>query len=235
MRQAAAKGPKANIFAKRSALILHDLLLQPENEFSLQALARNTGISVGLAHRVISELVHDGFVRTEGVRTAKKYSLVKRGALLELWLAAYSITDKNRFYTYNTACSQSEIKEKLRSSRSSSSVILALHSACRQSGFSFTNLETTDFYLRNPKRRGSLERLLKLEPQDRGYQVLIIEPYYLQIAEERSEKINGLLVSSPLHTVLDLYHFPLRGQEQAEYLLRKHRVLKMLWWTLKKN
>ncbi len=235
LKKRLSRGPKANIFAKRSALLLHDLLLQPEDDFSVQALARDTGLSVGLVHRVVSELVHDGFVRAGGLRTAKKYRLSKRGALFRKWLETYDITERSRFYTYNTAYSASEIEQKLLASRLLSSTVLALHSACRRLGYSFTNLEKTELYLLKPENRGRLERLLQLEPCDRGYDVLLIEPYYSQIVAGRSEKKEGLLVSPPLLTVLDLYHFPLRGEEQAEHMFRRHPALKQLSHTLKKK
>ncbi|HQH28633.1 MAG TPA: hypothetical protein PLP17_14645, partial [Oligoflexia bacterium] len=86
-----------------------------------------------------------------------------------------------------------------------------------------------------PENRRRLERLLQLEPCDRGYDVLLIEPYYSQIAAARSEKKDGLLVSPPLLTVLDLYHFPLRGQEQAEHMLRRHPALKQLCRAIHKE
>ncbi len=231
----AAKRPKANIFAKRSSLILHDLLVEQEEPFRIRGLSEKTGLSVGLVHRVLSELAHDGFVRVEGIRTAKDYRVERRAELMELWLSSYRIADRCRLHTYNTAYSEKEILKALTSSPLAESAVLALHSSCRQFGYSYTNLETTELYLRDKDKREEFERLLYLEPQERGYQVLLIEPYYSEIIERRMSRSKNLLVSPPFLSFLDLYHFPLRGQEQAEYLLGKHPALRILAAAMKKD
>ncbi len=228
LKKRVAQGPKANIFANRSALLIHDLLLAPDDEFSVQAMARNTGLSVGLVHRVVSELINDGYVRVEGQRTAKKYRLLKRGALFRRWLEAYRLTDKCRYFPYETDYSWEELEKKLKSSRLSSSVVLSLHFACRSLGISYSTVETTELYLTNLDVRPKLEKLLGLKPCDRGYQVLLIAPYYSQIVEQRSEPVKGLLVTPPLLTCLDLNQFPYCGKEQFQHLLKRHPALKTL-------
>ena len=74
-------------------------------------------------------------------------------------------------------------------------------------------------------QRETLEEYLRLQPRDKGYDVLLIEPYYSAIVARKSERINMLPVSAPLLTFLDLYNFPVRGNEQAEHLIRKHPAL----------
>jgi hypothetical protein len=221
----ASKRPKANIFANRSSVILHDLLLADQDDLTIQSVARKAGVSVGLTHRVITELVYRGYVQTEGVRTAKTHRLVKPAALCRLWMDSYDITEKCRFYTYESSRSPQELEQELLHSKLSKSAILALHSACRQYGCSFTNLNTLELYLRDAASRPKIEKLFRLEPKERGYKVLLIEPYYSKLLESRSDEKSGLPASSPLLSFLDLYHFPLRGQEQAEHLLRRHPTL----------
>ncbi|MCB0323265.1 MAG: helix-turn-helix domain-containing protein [Bdellovibrionales bacterium] len=216
-----------NIFAKRSGLVLFDLL-SGEEELSVRELSRATGVSVGQVQKIIAALVYDGFVKSDGVRTAKTYRLEKRGPLFRKWLSSYSIADKCKLYTYNSGYAVDELYSRLESSKSAASVSLCLHSAARAMEKSFTTLENLELYLRAPEKRIALEKELRLEPCERGYQVLFIEPYYKTIIEKRSEAKGKLSVSPPLLTVLDLWHFPLRGQEQAEHLLRSHPDLRRL-------
>lgn len=219
----------ANIFANRSALVLNELLLRKERGFSIQSLALEANVSVGLAHRVVVELVRDGIVVATGVRTAKKYHLAKPDVLLQRWINAYDITKKCRFYNYETAYSPGEIYKKLTSSNLTSSVTLALHSAAQEMGFKYTNLDTVELYVEDQQVRAKLEVLLRLEPRERGYQVLLIEPYYSDLLKHRSEEKKHLFTPPPLLTFLDLYHFPLRGQEQAEALLKRQPELKNIF------
>lgn len=226
--------PNSNIFANRSGLLLHELLTHPEEEFQLRELARRLEISHGLVQRVISQLVYSGIMKSDGIRTAKKYRLIKAEELLTQWTSSYNITKKCKFYNYACGYSATEVKEKLRDIKSPKPVF-ALHSAARNYSYSFTNLNDIELYLTSPSQRKSLEEILKLKPIERGYDVLLIEPYYKSILQFSSQQTGDVLSSSPLLTFLDLYHFPIRGHEQAEHLLRKHPILHNLVNLLKKE
>lgn len=219
--------PLPNIFANRSALVLHDLLSQPSLEFGVRELARVLGLSHGLVQRVTDQLVRTGIVQTEGLRTAKRYRVSKPGQLLRRWFASYNISEKCRFFTYSSGYAVAEIEARLkqRKKQKDCGAVLALHSAARSYRCSFTNLQSVEIYCREAKDREELERLLRLEPRERGYEVLLIVPYYSSIVQKKSERADGVCVSSPLLTLLDLYHFPVRGEEQAEHLLRRHPAL----------
>lgn len=219
---------RTNVFAKQSGLLLHHLLMRADKEFRLREIAREVGLSHGLVQRVISELLHVGIVESEGVRTAKRYTLRKPKLLLQNWLENYSIMDKCRFYNYSSGYSVAEIEEKLRRRKESEDFVLALHTAARALKCVFTNLATVELYCKSEAAHEELRDILRLESIDRGYDVLVIEPYYQSIVAEESSLLDELLVSSPLLTLLELYHFPLRGKEQAEHLIRSHEQLKPL-------
>jgi predicted transcriptional regulator len=217
--------PPVNIFTNRSAVLLHELLIRPPEEFRIRNLARQLSLSHGLVQRIITQLVEFGIVESKGVRTAKKYNLVRPGKLLLDWISAYSITNKCTFYNYSSGYSCEEIEKILKRKTKDSSYTLALHYATRIYDFSFTNLSTIELYFNSENERIGLEKKLYLEPEERSYDVLLIKPYYRSILHQTSSKISGYLTASPLLTFLDLYHFPLRGHEQAEYLLKKHPAL----------
>ncbi len=102
-------------------------------------------------------------------------------------------------------------------------IALALHSAAEVLECKNTNLQTLEIYTLNPSQRGEIENLLHLTPQEKGYQILLIEPYYKSMLNwsARSDP-KPFPCSSPLLTFLDLYHYPLRGREQAEFM--QHRI-----------
>ena len=237
LKPASPENPPVNVFANRSGLVLHELLSQPPEEFRVRDLARRLNLSHGLVQRVISQLVNSGVVASEGLRTAKRYRLARPGRLLHQWIEAYSISRKCKFYNYSSGYSVSEIEAKLLNMKSgqNADLVFALHSAARAYKCSFTNLQTTELYCSSTDQRERLVKELRLQPRDRGYDVLLIEPYYSAIVERKSERIKSQSVSSPLLTFLDLYHFPLRGNEQAEHLIYKHPALLELGKVLREE
>ena len=213
-----------NIYADKSVIIL-DWLLRvgiERQEFSIREVATDVEVSVGLVQRVFGVLVLNGLLQTRGVRTAKKFIFKKSKLLLESWLEHYSIVKKCKIRNYRTGFQgKVALLEALEKSKLSQKVALALHSAAEAHGCKNTNLNALELYLLDAKARIKLEKVLQLEPQERGYEVLLIEPYYESLLNLGLGLGKGLRVCPVLLTYLDLYHFPLRGQEQAEFMVQR--------------
>jgi hypothetical protein len=77
--------------------------------------------------------------------------------------------------------------------------------------------------------KSHIEKVLRLEPQSRGYDVLLIEPYYKHMVRSCLESKQQLHQTRPILTYLDLFHFPLRGIEQAEYMAEHMKELKRVF------
>ena len=112
-------------------------------------------------------------------------------------------------------------------------MILALHSAAEALGLKNTNLEGLELYILDPSIRAKLENALQLEPQERGYEVLLIEPYYKMLLKQNRKDGKEIGICPLLLAFLDLYHFPLRGQEQAEFIAQRAPELKRIYKSLK--
>ncbi|MEN9722203.1 MAG: hypothetical protein RJB38_189 [Pseudomonadota bacterium] len=82
----------------------------------------------------------------------------------------------------------------------------------------------------DPARAESLAKKHGLVAQERGYEVLLIEPYYRGVVErfKKDPEDPTWTAAMAILTFLDLYHFPLRGIEQAEAIYRKTPVLKTI-------
>lgn len=223
---------EANIYADRSALILEWLLREgiKRRGFSLREVAIEIEVSVGLVQRVFGILILKGLLQTEGMRTAKKFFFKKSKLLLESWLEHYSIAKKCRMRTYRSGFSEKvELLDALKKSKLSEKVSLALHSAAEAHGCKNTNLNTLELYMLDPTARSKLEDVLQLEPQERGYEVLLIEPYYESLLNLGGDSGEGMKICPVLLTFLDLYHFPLRGQEQADFMAERLPELKRIY------
>lgn len=223
---------EANIYAGKSALILDWLLREGVKrfEFSLRGVAKEIGVSVGLVQRVFSVLVLKGLVQTKGIRTTKKFVFKKPKLLLESWLEYYSIAKKCKMRTYRSALSgKAELLDILKKSKLGQKVALALHSAAEAYGCKNTNLSSLELYMLDPSIRSKLEDVLQLEPQERGYEVLLIVPYYEILLNLSVDSDTSIKICPVLLTFLDLYHFPLRGQEQAEFMAERIPELKRIY------
>lgn len=226
------KPVEGNIYSDKSALILDWLLREgiKSQDLSLRNVTKETGVSLGLVQRVFEVLVLKGILQTEGVRTAKKFFLKDPKRLLENWLEYYSIVKKCKMRTYRSGYQdKTELLEALKKSNLSNKVVLALHSAAEAHGYKNTNLNTLELYMLDPLVRSQLEKKLLLEPQERGYEVLLIEPYYKSLLKNTCGENLDINVSPSILTFLDLYHFPLRGQEQAEFMAERLPELKRIY------
>jgi hypothetical protein len=223
---------EGNVYADKSALVLDWLLREglSKESFSLREVAKEAGVSLGLVQRVFNILVLKGLLQVEGVRTSKRFSFNKPKELLESWLEHYSIVKKCKIRTYRSALSgKSEWFKALKKSGFDQNVILALHSAAEAHSYKNTNLEGLELYILDPSIRPKLESALQLEPQERGYEVLLIEPYYKMLLKQNKKDGKEIGICPLLLAFLDLYHFPLRGQEQAEFIAQRAPELKRIY------
>lgn len=227
---------EGNVYADKSSLILDWLLREglSKESFSLREVAKEVEVSLGLVQRVFNILVLKGLLRVNGIRTAKRFSFNKPKKLLESWLEHYSILKKCKIRTYRSALSgKSEWFKAIKKSELDQNVVLALHSAAEAHGYKNTNLEGLELYVLDPTIRAKLENTLQLDPQERGYEVLLIEPYYKKLIKQNRKSGKEIGICPLLLTFLDLYHFPLRGQEQAEVIAQRAPEMKRIYKSLK--
>lgn len=226
------KPAEGNIYSDKSAVVLDWLLRKgiKSRELSVRNVSKEAGVSLGSVQRLFGTLVLKGILQAEGIRTAKKFFLKNPKRLLESWLEHYSIVKKCKMRTYRSGFQDKvELLEAIKKSNLSNKVALALHSAAEAHRYKNTNLNTLELYLLDPLVRRQLEKKLLLEPQERGYEVLLIEPYYKSLLKNTCDSNLDINVSPSILTFLDLFHFPLRGQEQAEFMAERLPELKHIY------
>ena len=229
-----ATEPEIDIYSNKSSLILFWLLINHDNlkseSFSVNELSRRTGTSTGLAHKIIKQLEYEGIVVAKGLRTGKKFYLKSPDKILLSWVGEYSLTRKTKTKGY-AAFDVASAKSKL-------NLVPALHMASVEFfHLKTTNLKAKEYYLLNWKNLPKLTEQLDLIELDRGYEVLLVKPYYTSLVEKIFEDADKKWMQAyEVLTVLDLLHFPLRGIEQAETLFRKSEILKNICsWSAVEN
>lgn len=213
------KPAEVNLFTDKAAVVLDWMLTigLKLDHFSIREVARSTGISLGQVQKIVKALVDLGFVDQHGSSTKKIFKLVKPSELLNLWTSSYSLPRKCRWWSYEAGFDHPrDALELIRSKGLDKDVVLALHSAADAHGCNVTNLDRLELYVFDKEIRDQLEDALGLVQKERGYEILLISPYYKTLA--RRNLRSGVGATSPLLTYLDLHHFPLRGEEQAEAL-----------------
>lgn len=231
-----------NIYADKSSLVLEWILLKgiEKENFSLREVVNITGIGLGSVHRVFDSLVLKGYLQTIGTRTNKKFYIKNPTDLLVEWIEAYNLVKKCKIFTYSTGLQNREqVMDALKHSGLKKEVVLALHSSAEALGYKNTNLQQVELYLMQANIRPQLEKLLKLSPKERGYDVLLIEPYYkamlAQCITQQEGSKKPIFYAPALLTFLDLYHFPLRGIEQAEFMAQRIPELKRIYKIGRRN
>lgn len=229
-------GTEVDVFSNKSSLILFWLLVHhkrlKEDGFSLNELSRIAGLSIGLVHKVVLQLEYNGIIVAKGLRTNKKFYLKAADKILIDWVKNYNLIKKTKTKGYSVAqLNNKELdSDKL-------GLVPALHTAASELfKIKSTNIRSKEYYLIDWSDLNRVERELKLEELDRGYELLLIKPYYSELLNKVSHRDsnNDWLQAYSILTVLDLCHFPLRGIEQAEVMFRKNEILKSIcpWSSL---
>jgi len=96
-----------------------------------------------------------------------------------------------------------------------------------------TNLRLKEYYLPDWDLLPKIVSQLELQELDRGYELLLIKPYYSALIEKIKNDVHSSVWKKAyaLLTVLDLCHFPIRGLEQAETLFRKTELKNICSWS----
>lgn len=223
-------GAEVDVFSNKSSIILFWLLVHhkrlKEDGFSINELSRTVSLSIGLVHKVVQQLEYNGIVVAKGLRTNKKFYLKSADKILIDWVKNYNLIKKTKVKGYLlTHLNNKDLNyDKF-------GLVPALHtSASELFKIKSTNINLKEYYLIDWNELKRVEQDLKLEELDRGYELLLVKPYYSELLKkiDRGDSNDDWLHAYSILTVLDLCHFPLRGVEQAEVMFKKNEILKSI-------
>lgn len=209
-------GDKANI-------VIRAMLSQPDRKWVARDFEKEFGVGRARAAAVLSELRAKGFVG--GVRSGRlAHSVLQnKEELLEEWLKVYKFELNEPHLYYSTReDALSRLKEYFTGKKETNKYALALHTGANLIT-GYVNTQTIYCYLpvKNFKSASlDLRQALDLKELKTGGNFYLINPYYKSAAFFNTQVIKGFNVVSNLQLYLDLYHFPQRGRDHAEYLLK---------------
>jgi hypothetical protein len=218
-----ASAETRNPFADRASLIPRTLFDAPSGHaWSVQDLSTAAGVSLGTTSYVVNALAERELVEVTRVGREKRVRLRDRRTLLLQWTAEYNWR-RNTVIAFEAAVgSPSRFLRRLPELLDGLQWAVAL-----QAGASLVlphaKWDTVHAYVAGFPADGLREvgyaRGWKPSPTGK---VVLLAPYYAASVWHGCRNVEGIPVVSELQLILHLWHYPVRGREQAELLLDEY-------------
>lgn len=209
-----------NPFSKKASLVLRALFAAPRAHMRVSELASRTGLAAGWASEVSDSLVRRGYAE----RTAEGIRLSDPASALRDWSVAYD-WKKNPRRVFVVPFAHDELASRLQDVFKAKAVDWALTLlAGAQQRVGHVRYSAMMYVYASPSEGKALESALNelhaQETDDEGG-LAVLNPYYGKAALFGVELVNRNPVVSDIQLFLDLAHFPVRGPEMAEMLVRR--------------
>lgn len=213
--------PPKGLYAPLSSRIVRMLLLDPGRSWSLKELSKTVDVSLGYVHKVIKTLEERGFA----LRDSNYRLRVNRPrSLLDEWAASYDFIQANTlhsFYTFERNVEAFIERLALASEEKRLRYALTLHAGASKVA-PYTRFTDIHYYV-DPKDIPSWRDILNLRPVERGGTIFLVEPFDKGVFQDL-QLVGGISIVSNVQLYVDLYNYPARGREQAEFLREKKIV-----------
>jgi hypothetical protein len=213
-------GQRVNPFSKRASLVAR-ALFNAGGEQRITELAERTGLAQGWVSLVIASLDRAGYI----AREAHGIRLTNAAGLLRDWTNVYDWR-RNPVVSFIVPYEYHELEIRLPPVLSQRSWALTLLSGANWVAPAVAHGQMHVYVMPGEERavRDRLEGDLHakaVSASSAGQATLhLLTPYYGRAAFFGAETIRGMHVVSPLQLYLDLVHFPVRGPEAADAILR---------------
>ncbi|HEX8692561.1 MAG TPA: hypothetical protein VF746_09095 [Longimicrobium sp.] len=211
--------PSFDPFADRSSLVVRTLLTTGDRSWGVRELAGAAGVGPATVTRIVRELLRHRIVTLRRIGRGSHIRLTEPRGLFTLWTGAYDWV-KNQSIALNAP-----LGDPMRFLRRSRSVFAAYRWALTMhAGASLVaphaSWERVHAYV-DVEKTGDLLDLAENQgwPVAEEGRLVLMKPYYRDSVWHGMREIGGLPVVSDLQLALDLWHYPLRGREQAEHII----------------
>lgn len=199
------------IFSKKSTRIIRKLLSDYKKKWIITELADEAQVSSGFVSMIIKNLSEEGFVD----RGWGSIKLIKPGELLDKWSEEYKFDRQTTVGYYCPFKEKEQIFQKLREI-SERKYALTMGAAA---SLIAPYVRSTDIYMYSTDNSYLMEKL-NLIPVEFGGNLYLTTPTDIGIFFDK-QYIDGISTVSNIQLYLDLFNYPARGREQAEFLREK--------------
>jgi Transcriptional regulator, AbiEi antitoxin, Type IV TA system len=213
--------PLRSLYSPKSERILRTLLAlhDPQKSWTLERLAKESDVSLGLVAKVCKLLADKEWIKPDYGWS----HLSKPMELLKDWAQNYGF-DRNteRFFYSMQGISELEKKLGVMAKMAPKNVALASFSAASRLA-PMVRYQRAYAYVM-PQAMPGVISTLKLKEVTGGHNLVLLEPYDEGVLYHRSPIKE---VTAPVQTYLDLVSSKSRGEEAAEFLL--DQIIKKAW------
>ena len=203
-----------SLFSPVSSRVLRAMLEEPKRQWRLAELAGAADASLGLVYKVSERLCTEGFAEKErrfGIR------LSDPSGLLDTWREEYDFVGLNQVYSFHSPeRNPDRLMDRI---RSASEMLGAGYGLTLHAGASLVaphvRFSDVHFYF-----EGNLDAWVDavgLSLVEMGGNTHLIKPYDAGVFYAKHD-VGGRSVVANVQLYLDLWNYPARGREQAQYL-----------------
>ena len=207
------KKKQKQLFSPVATRIIRTLLVEPNNEWTIQSLSEKTQVSLGYTHRIIEKLTNELFIdRNKNY----KLTLKDKSRLLDTWRESYSFENNSIKSFYTIEKNKDVLFKKIEETSNS---IETHYAFTLHSGASFIApfVRYTDIHMYIESKIDQWVKKLDLRPVESGANIYLISPFDEGVFQGL-QTIDKKNIVSNIQLYLDLYNYPKRGREQADFL-----------------
>ena len=203
-----------NLFAPVSSRIVRAMLEEPDRAWTLTELAEATDASLGQTHKVSEKLVDEAFARKS---RQEGLALTDPAGLLDLWRETYDVKEANEVHSFHT--SQRNPRRLMGEVERAAENLGRCYAFTLHAGASLiaphVRFNDVHFYVEDDLQ--TWVSALDLHTVEFGGNVHLLGPYDEGVFYQL-RKPDGISVVGDIQLYLDLFKYPARGREQAEFL-----------------
>lgn len=206
-----------NPFSDRNSLVLRLLLDDPDRAWGIRELATEAGVSPGTASKVLRRLAMEGLADAPAGRQPVRIRDPRQ--VLRRWARAYD-WQRNESRAFHAPIGDPQrFLRRLPRVMGSARWGLTMHAGASLVA-PHAAWDRVHVYV-SAAHAGELHDIAERQgwqAADDG-RLVLMKPYYKDSVWHGLRSVNDLPVVSDTQLVLDLWHYPLRGIEQAEHIL----------------
>jgi hypothetical protein len=206
------------VFSDKASLILREAFKDIKRPWGVRELAGSVGVNPSFISRLSEELEKRNYIS----RINSKLIFNDPESILEDWVREYDYRKNKEVRFFCMGKGPDEIIDKIKRLKIPGKLVYAFgfHSGANLvSPYSVYN--ELHIYIKNENEIGWFADNLKLKQVDSGANLIFLLPYYKHSVFYDIQQVDSLKVVSDIQLYLDLYKYPIRGLEQAEYIFEK--------------
>lgn len=201
------------LFTPKGTRVIRNLLINYKEPARITDLANRCNMSPGGVHWTVELLEDKAYVERD---PKKRVLLTRPGELLDAWAEAWSIEKNRPKVLFSLEPTPESLMRSIADAAQGTTTDYAFTLLSGASKVApYVRFNDVWVYIDNEEK--GWWKTLDLQPVDSGGNLVILRPYDKGVMMDLQE-VDGMKVVSNIQLYVDLYNYPGRGREQAEFL-----------------